>query len=213
HVCQGGSTTVTGVGGWGSAQVTSNCSSCASVLPLGVTDLTATDQGSSVRLHWVPAGGPGANGVYYAERSTDGIDFETFASVDADMSGSYTVSDPGLIAPKLYYRVRAVTSGGATMFSQIVLVGLLAAGRFQVFPNPAAPNSAITLVVPSPSAGQARVSLIDMAGQLIGTREISLTPGDNTLSWRLRSVLAGVYFVRVQMRGGILYARLVVRPN
>ena len=78
------------------ASPTSGCSSCASVLPLGVTGLTAVLQGSNVQLHWMRGISPAGNGVYYAERSVDGVQFETFASVDADASGAYTVSDLSL---------------------------------------------------------------------------------------------------------------------
>lgn len=208
RVCLSGS--VTGTGGWGSAVVTTGCSSCATVLPLGVADLTATKQGNSVQLNWLSGVGPAANGIYYAGRSVDGVNFDDFASVDANASGSYAVSDPDMTAPRLYYRVRAVSTGGTIMFSPVVMVEMPNTGQLQLYPNPAAPGTAITLLVPAPAGGQARLSLIDMAGQVVSARAVMLAAGENMLSWGLSDAGAGLYIVRIEMPGGNLYGRLLV---
>jgi len=214
HVCLGG--TSSGAGGWGSAVVATGCSSCNVVLPLGIYDMTATRDATGVRLRWtsgpVPVLVPGDNGVYYAERSLDGVNFETFATVDADAFGVYTVSDPDVTASRIYYRVRAV-SAGVMVYSAVALVETAVSGQFQIYPNPAESNTAVTLVVPAVGGGQGRFSLIDMAGRVLGVKMVTLTAGDNTSSWQMRGVAAGLYLVRIEMPGRILYARLVIRSN
>ncbi|HEX3933353.1 MAG TPA: T9SS type A sorting domain-containing protein [Puia sp.] len=214
HVCQGFSGTAGGAGGWGSATVTTGCSSCTTVLPLGVESFTATAQGSVVQLHWKAGQGPDDNGIFYAEKSTDGSRFETFAMVTAVAGGSnYTLTDPAITAPKLYYRIRAVNNTGVTMYSTIALVETAVNGQLQLFPNPAGPNTAVTLLIPAASGANARISLINMAGQVLSTKIAALTAGSNTVSWSLADLSAGVYLIRIEIAGDNLYARLAVRPN
>jgi hypothetical protein len=194
--------------------VTTGCSSCTTVLPLGVESFTATAQGSVVLLHWIAGQGPDDNGIFYAEKSTDGSHFETFAMVTAVAGGSdYTLTDPAITAPKLYYRIRAVNNTGVTMYSTIALVETAVDGQLQLFPNPAGPNTAVTLLIPAASGANARISLINMAGQVLSTKIAALTAGSNTVSWSLADLSAGVYLIRIEIAGDNLYARLAVRPN
>jgi len=214
HVCEAGGASVTGAGGWGSAAVTTGCSSCAVVLPLDIEDFTATAQGSMVQLRWLSGLGTVDNGVYYAEKSTDGVNFETIGSVPASSGESvYTFADVNITAAKLYYRIRAVNATGAALYSPVVVIETTVDGRLQLFPNPAGPNTTITLVIPSSSNTDASISLIDMAGQVLDTKRVLLTTGSTTLSWNLRNLAAGIYLVRIALPGSDLYARLAVRPN
>lgn len=214
HVCQGGGASVTGSGGWGSASVTTGCSSCAVVLPLDIEDFTATAQGGIVQLRWLSGLGTVDNGVYYAEKSTDGVNFETIGSVAASSGESvYTFADVNITAAKLYYRIRAVNTTGVALYSPVVVIETAVDGQLQLFPNPAGPNTTITLVIPSSSNTDASISLIDMAGQVLNTKTVPLTTGSTTLSWNLRNLAAGIYLVRIALPASNLYARLAVRPN
>lgn len=213
HVCQGFSGAPSGSGGWGSATVTTNCNSCASVLPLGIENFTATAQGRSVDLRWEAGPGPGDNGTFYAEKSTDGIHFEAFGEIAAVADqADYTMSDPDITAPKLYYRIRTVNAAGVTMYSTVALVESAATGGLQIFPNPAGPNTAVNLVISAPVSGSALISLLDMTGAVLDTKAATLTAGSNTISWDLPALAAGVYLVRIKITGSDLYGRLVVRP-
>jgi len=213
HVCLGAGVSVTGPGGWGSAAATANCSSCATVLPLGIEDFTATKQGSTVQLHWLSDEGSGDNGVFYVEKSTDGVDFETIGSVAASSGESvYTFADVPITAAKLYYRIRAVNTTGVVLYSPVVVIESAVDGQLQLFPNPAGPNTTITLLIPAPSGANARITLIDMMGQVLTTKIAALTAGSNTVSWSLGGLAAGIYTVRIEMAGGNLYGRLAVRP-
>jgi Secretion system C-terminal sorting domain len=214
HVCQAGGASVTGAGGWGSAVVTTGCSSCATVLPLGIEEFTAAAQSGMVQLRWLSGLGTGDNGVYYAEKSADGVNFETIGSVAASSGESvYTFADANITAAKLYYRIRAVNTTGVALYSPVVVIETAVAGQLQLFPNPAGPNTTITIVIPSSSNTDASISLIDMSGQVLNTKAVLLTTGNTTLSWNLRNLAAGIYLVRIALPGSNLYARLAVRPN
>ncbi len=230
HVCQnftgipsGGAATSPG-NGWGSATVYAGCSSCASVLVLGITGFTATKIGNMVELQWSPV--QDATSIYYVERSTDGITFETFTTVVPKVGQTtFTATDADIAAPKLYYRVRSVSAIGATRYSSIALVETGPTGQFQVFPNPALSNSAITILLPSASnvatglsrstrsSGAARLSLVDMSGKVLGTKTLLLSSATNTISWNLPRLAAGIYTVRLESPDGNCYSRIAVYGN
>jgi hypothetical protein len=230
HICQnftsapsGGAATSPG-NGWGSATVYTGCSSCASVLVLGITGFTASKTGNMVELQW--SSQQDATSIYYAERSTDGINFKTFTTVVPKVGETaFDAADADITAPKLYYRVRSVPVTGATLYSSIALVETGLTGQFQVFPNPVPSNSAITILVPSApnsatglsgstrSSGAARLSLVDMSGNLLGTKTILLSSSANTYSWSLPRLAAGMYTVRLESPDGNCYSRIAVYGN
>lgn len=218
HICQsftgipsGGADTNPG-NGWGSASANAGCSSCATVLVLDIIDFTATKTGNMVELQW--SSPQAATGTYFVQRSTDGITFETFTTVTPTVGQTtFTAIDADISAPKLYYRVRSVSTTGATLYSSIALVETGLTGQFQVFPNPAISNSAITIVVPSVSNGTARLSLVDLSGNLLGTKTLPLAAATNTLSWTLPRLAAGIYVIRLELPEGNRYSRIAVYGN
>jgi Secretion system C-terminal sorting domain len=225
HVCQGATATPTGGAtsnpgdGWGSAIVTTGCSSCATVLALNISDFTAVPQGTGVRLTWTCDQQLQGNEVFYAEKSTDGVHFSTFNTIAAFPGQStYTVADTDPAAGQSWYRVQVFSLSGGSNYSVIALVETGSVpGQLQIYPNPAGQNTAITLVIPSMESGTMHISLVDMTGQLLRSKTATLTSGANTLTWSLRGLAAGIYIVRIESIGSAvnsnLYGRIVVRGN
>lgn len=222
HVCQGATATPTGGAtsnpgnGWGSATVTTGCSSCATVLALNISDFTAIPQGNIVRLTWTCDQQLQGNEVFYTEKSTDGVHFSTFNTIAASPGQyTYTIADTDPAAGQSYYRVEVFSPSGGSNYSAIALVETgSTTGQLQIYPNPAGQNTAITLVIPSVTSGTAQVSLVDMAGQLLSAKTIMLTTGANTLTWSLRGLPAGMYVVRIESAmNDNLYGRIAVRGN
>jgi hypothetical protein len=201
--------------GWGSAAVTHACSSCAVVLALDITGLTATRLGGAVQLDWTTGQNTTGNEVYYAEKSADGVHFNTFATL-AGHAGqvSYSLSDKDITGPKTYYRIRAIGPSGASGYSAIIVVETGVMGSFQMYPNPVGPNAAVTLVIPSLLNVPAKISLVDMAGQVLRARPVMLSAGNNTLVYDVHGLTAGMYVVRIEMgAGGNLYSKMTVHGN
>jgi hypothetical protein len=225
HVCQGATATPTGGAtsnpgdGWGSATVTTGCSSCTEVLALNITDFTAIPQGNTVRLTWTCDQQLQGNEVFYAEKSTDGVNFNTFNTIAASPGQyTYTVADPDPTAGQSWYRIQVFSPFGGSNYSVIALVETGGgAGQLQIYPNPAEQNTLITLVIPFKASGTAQISLVDMAGQLLRSKTAALTSGTNTLTWRLGGLAAGIYIVRVESIASAmssnLYGRIAVRGN
>jgi len=222
HVCQGATATPTGGAtanpgdGWGSAVVTTNCSSCATVLALNISDFTAIPQGSSVHLTWTCDQQLQGNEVFYAEKSTDGVHFSTFNTIAASPGQyTYTVADNDPAAGQSYYRVEVFSPFGGSNYSAIALVETgSGAGQLQIYPNPAGQNTVVTLVIPATASGTAQISLVDMAGQRLRSKTVALTSGANTLTWSLRGLPAGIYIVRIESAmNDNLYGRIAIRGN
>jgi hypothetical protein len=222
HVCQGATATPTGGAtsnpgdGWGSATVTTGCSSCATVLALNISDFTAIPQGNAVRLTWTCDQQLQGNEVFYAEKSTDGVHFSTFNTTAASPGQyTYTVADTDPAAGQSWYRVEVFSPFGGSNYSVIALVQTgSTTGQLQIYPNPAGQNTAITIVIPSITSGTAQISLVDMAGQRLRSKTIALTSGANTLTWSLRGLPAGMYIVRIESAmNNNLYGRIAIRGN
>ena len=222
HVCQGATATPTGGAtsnpgdGWGSATVTTGCSSCATVLALNISDFTAIPQGNTVHLTWTCDQQLQGNEVFYAEKSTDGVHFSTFNTIAASPGQyTYTVADTDPAAGQSWYRVEVFSPFGGSNYSVVALVETgSTTGQLRIYPNPAGQNTAITLVIPSITSGTAQISLVDMAGQLLRSKTIVLTSGTNTLTWSLRGLPAGMYVVRIASAiNNNLYGRIAIRGN
>lgn len=75
HVCQGPTSTTGGSGGWGSAQVFSNCTSGCGVLPISRLLVQAQQRGDEVLLRWRYEGAMPAP-AYYTVYVWDGSSFQ-----------------------------------------------------------------------------------------------------------------------------------------
>jgi|GEM_PF-1602512 len=93
----------------------------AEVLPRSIMDFKAMNQrGASVYLQWK---GLAVEGVYYLERSVDGVQFETIASFNAVHANKiYSHEDEVIQSGLIYYRVYYRKKTGETSFSNVVTV-------------------------------------------------------------------------------------------
>jgi hypothetical protein len=202
-------------GGWGSAVVTSGCSSCATVLALNITDFTAFRQGNAIDLQWTASQDLAENETFYVEKSLDATNFYTLTALPSSAGqDTYSVTDVSITASKLYYRLRAVSPSGASYYSPILLVqtDLAGDGKLQIYPNPVKQNTAITLFIPSSRPATARILLVSMEGKAVRSRTATLLNGSNTLIWDLQGLAAGIYIVRVDgSPDGVLYRKISVQ--
>jgi hypothetical protein len=213
HVCTNATPTGGASGdashGWGSASVTTGCSSCATVLTATGISLDATIRGGQVALRWTTTGQPAGSDVFYVERSLDGEHFSTIAQLDQTAT-----TDPDIIASVQYYRIRSVNSlTGTAVYSSITSITTGIVSPFRVFPNPIGPGQNIHMLLPSRAAGNALLSLTDPAGNTVSERSVNMSPGNNPVSWHPGHLPAGIYFLSIRMpAGNILYSRLVITP-
>ena len=78
---------------------------------------------------------------------------------------------------------------------------------FEVDPNPF--STATTLAFRSEQAQTVRLLISDARGRTVLSRQIDAVPGMNTLRWEAKDASAGVYFVQLEMAGGVSVKKVV----
>ena len=81
---------------------------------------------------------------------------------------------------------------------------------FTVYPNPVRNNSVVSIALID-DGGMAYLSLADAAGRIIRTMNSQLIHGKNLLHWDLKSIHAGIYFIRIVRPGNrYLYSAITI---
>jgi hypothetical protein len=193
NVCKSSSGTS---GNWGSATVISSCSSCGVILPLTVSDLTATSQGGGIMLRWTTHGAIHDGDLFYVERSTDGTRFDVITTVKArDDQFIYTAMDNTITAPQQYYRIRTTS-----IYSPITIVSTdITDGRaFTIYPNPIKTNSTLYIKLDQNAAANIpHLLLLDAAGRTIRINNDPQTNSNQLLRWDLQGLRPGIYFLKI----------------
>lgn len=107
--------------------------------PVTGFELQAVQKENSVLLSWQTATEVNSK-EFQVQRSTDGIYFESIATIPPKHSGqqrtTYQFRDQEPGAGALYYRIRQLDINGRTTFSNIVAVSLHSINGLRFFPNP-----------------------------------------------------------------------------
>jgi hypothetical protein len=189
------------------------------LLPVELVDLSAKTRGQVIDVTWVTA--KEEHLAYFAvQRSRDGKNFTDIGKVDAKGGNAlqtYRFTDAYPVLGNNYYRLRQVDTDNSVTFSKVVVANLgneatAATGELTLYPNPLEGyQSMINVVVPEEVTGSVRVSVVDMKGQPVYSRNHSTTGGRSialTLGQRLPT---GMYIVHVVSDAGIFQKKLVVR--
>lgn len=138
----------------------------------------------------------GLNNDFSIERSSDGIQFTTLATLSgqgsAGLNATYTFDDYLASPAPWYYRIRQTDFDDFSTYSPIILLGKKdEVGQFSAYPNPASNN----LNLEWSSAGTPSVHLQVFApdGRLLLT-DLLDTQGNKTLN--INSWPAGIYTLR-----------------
>jgi hypothetical protein len=163
------------------------------ILPLTITKFTATAREKAVLLQWQVASEEDNTG-YAIERSTDGKVYNELATVKA-----YIYIDRAPLPGHSYYRLKVRVGNGAYNFF----------GPLRVLfgkPNGAAidrvwlTGSLLQLSVESEKAAPASISIYDVLGHCLATRQTQLSAGVNLLSMPV-TLVQGTYIVQVSGEG------------
>jgi hypothetical protein len=154
---------------------------------------------------------------YSIERSSDGINFNTVATVNAGSNvtsvTNYTVSDnfAGFNGQTVYYRLKMIEKNGSFKNSKTISFKLNATvkGGINLMPNPAI--SFVNIKVSAIKDGTAAVKIVDMLGRTVLLQNNKVLTGVNTFSFNNLSTLsAGTYSVQVMVDGTIYNEKLII---
>lgn len=182
-------------------------------LPVTLTAFTAIKKGRKVLLGWSTMG-EYQNQLFNIQRSTNGIDFITVATVTGTNTGisgrSYNYTDPNDPAVKLFYRIEMIDLTGNKDYSAVAVVtaGDDRNGPLAIYPNPA--HGAFFIQV-NGSSDKYFVQIADLAGKPVYYN--SYGPVNNLLTVAPGNALTpGIYIVKLADNKNVLqFGKVVIR--
>ncbi|HMU47244.1 MAG TPA: T9SS type A sorting domain-containing protein [Chitinophagaceae bacterium] len=170
-------------------------------------------QNQTVRLDWIAYCRQEVD-YFIVERSVDQNNFIEVAREPGlpviNEAESYNAIDDisGITSEIIYYRLKSVMQSGRIIFSNIIAVkrsggsGVL---ELKVMPNPAREN--LQLLIGSENSGPADIMIIDGLGRVVHKSRETLQQGNNTISYPVKRLSEGVYYIRLQIKETILTQR------
>jgi hypothetical protein len=152
------------------ANVTKN--ECASTLPVNFKSFTATNASSAVNLKWTTATEVNNKG-FYVQRYYNGR-WESIMFIASKAEGgnsnaelNYTYNDAFSFTGTVQYRILQVDIDGKAAYSQVRSISNAAkASEILVYPNPAASNSAVSIVLKNTNSF-CDIEVIDNSGRMV----------------------------------------------
>ena len=140
--------------------------------------------------------------VFEIERSMDGIEFSSIASVTAPreklLARSFSYTDKGSpAAAGVFYRIKAISADKYFKLSETIHVNANPVAEVKIGPNPAMHYLNITLQ--SAGADRLEAAVYDSKGQVVLTRDFSLTQGLNVITLNgLGNFTNGLYYLKLK---------------
>jgi hypothetical protein len=154
----------------------------------------------AVMLNWSTASEIN-NKHFLVERSIDGINYQTIATVagagNSTTVKSYSYLDAGLAIGTYYYRLKQVDFDGKYSYSsvRIIRLGAGVAASVQIFPVPF--QNVIHIGLNQEFASPTLVRLLDLNGKVLVQQNFIGVDGDNLFKLEVSQVPAGSYVIEV----------------
>jgi hypothetical protein len=145
------------------------------------------------------------NSNYFAvERGIDGTHFVEIGKVKAvgnsSVARSYHYDDVNRVKGINYYRLRIVDIDNSIKYSDIITVRNTGAVNFTIYPNPV--NNSLRVNMDAEKAEMAGVSITDINGRKVYSRQVTVTQGNNSFSLDVNTFSKGTYYIKVQLKNG-----------
>ncbi len=199
--------------------ITGDCSSIANGAPLPVemTRFTAEPHEKYIVLDWTTANELHNSG-FEVQRGTDGRSFSKIGWLEGSgttaIGKEYAFTDDEVQPNTLYYyRLRQLDHNGTENFTPVRSAMVKDNSRLtveQLFPNPVKSRGAANFHANAPQEGELDIQLFDARGSLVQQLSQSVAAGANTFSLPMSEVVAGIYFIKMQLGKDVTYQRLVV---
>ena len=141
------------------------------VLPVVVADFNAALNNDNTALLTWSASDEMEIGDFEVQRSTDGSNFSTIGTVQANATESdYSLIDPHPATGVNYYRLLVQQTDGSVSYSNIRTVDLSSTAAIGIYPNPTANQINVSVTNATPDLN---IRLVSLTGQVLQ----SITPG------------------------------------
>jgi hypothetical protein len=167
------------------------------LLPVTLVYFQGNRENNTTTLHWNVAQNE-MSGRFEVERSYDGQNFSTAATVDATSktgSQNYSFSE-SVAGDKIYYRLKMYDTKQSASYSKILEFQNLANSTLRIINNPVADR--LTMSFNSTNSQSVEIKVYDLSGRLHMKQTINIYPGNNLLNIPLSSsIKRGMYAVEV----------------
>jgi hypothetical protein len=182
-----------------------------SALPVRYISFDAKTKGNAVALTWVTAEEINNKG-FALERSTNGVQFETLAWINAKSNtaaqSNYAYTD-NFVQPGItyYYRLRQVDKDGGENISA-VKQARIAGSKITVTVSPVPAHDVLNVYI-SGNASAATVILVNMQGQMV--RSVSNIAVQNSQQKiDVKNLPSGIYSLRIQLPDETIVRKVIV---
>ena len=185
------------------------------ILPVTITQLSATQTGSSVQLNWTSLHEENIL-QYEIERSNDGRIFTTAGKVVALNNGSlktsYSFYDNNPLSGKNFYRIKIISNDGKISYTNTVNIIINGPAQgISIYPNPVTQKLFILQMNNMPE-GIYRINLFTADGKNIFEKMIRHSAGSESQQIQLPAVLsAGVYTIAASGNKSRFTQKLVIQ--
>lgn len=170
------------------------------VLPIKLSSFNVTSKNNDALLGWSVENQDATSSHFEIERSTNGTDFNSIGTVNAnaESKATYSYSDKNVnLSGTVYYRLKMVDKDGQFVYSDVRSVQFQNAGfAVTVYPNPV--QNITKLNITLTQAQVIKVSINDALGSRIKQMEIAGQQGMNEKAIDLSTVPKGSYMIRIQ---------------
>ena len=160
-------------------------------------------------LNWATSGE--ANLLFYEiEKSTDGINFEKIARMDAKNTAEafYAFNDIDIINGTVYYRLKMINENNLFKYSNIILLSTSLSFDVKNIQNPFTDKINADVIVPAD--GPLSLQLFNDEGQLIKSFSKNVRKGYNKLLIdKFGTISKGIYFISATFNNSSLKRKLI----
>ncbi|UEG49485.1 hypothetical protein LK994_12660 [Ferruginibacter lapsinanis] len=169
----------------------------SATLPVTISSIKAAQQNSNISVDWKVENEVNIKS-YVVERSVDGIHFTAAGTINAAGSSMYNWLDKTPADGNNYYRIRSVNQNGEIAYSQIVRVSIgKQAPSLTVYPT-VITNGKAELQLNNMPKGRYDIRLINAAGQLMSSQQLTHAGGSATETIQTGKLVAkGIYQLEV----------------
>jgi hypothetical protein len=182
------------------------------LLPLSTIHFAAAINNNQAALSWNTQNETDLNN-YTIERSADGIHYTAIAVVAAKNTNtaSYQQADniAGVIASRLFYRLRINDDAGSFKYSNVIVVKLSGTKiNLSSYPNPFI--STINVQVYADAKNTIQVNLFDGTGRVVRSLNSTVQPGNNFITIdQLSNLPKGMYIIEVNSGSTKVHQKLM----
>ena len=176
-------------------------------LPVDILFFAGKLDGSILNLTWEV--GTEINVKHYeVEESVNGTFYKTVHIQKAQSLKNYAYahSIEELRGRRLFYRIKKVDLDGKFSYSEVFTIHLPLNVKFDVYPNPV--KNELVLRLNNNVNVEAQITIVDVVGKTLLLKKVTIENG--IVRTNISSISNGTYFVKLNYKGEILTARIIV---